>query len=307
LLSITHRIAQSCPDLHLTWSLSIEGPKEINNSIRCTKAKTSDAWQNTVDAMEALKAIRTRYDYKLLDVQLCTVCSPTNQHLLHQWYETVRDQLKPDKWNLNLMRRSAQMAASALPTFDERRASESLQPFEATYVELSKRLKDDVLDGRLQFLYHTRTQQDGALKSAVDLISQEANRRTLLEQPAQFCCKAGTMGAYISSEGAVSACEEFAHRVDENKTFGNLRLVDYDFQKIWRSPKAAEYRAKVGKAPECRGCTLESQRNYPAILISFKSLLKANRLALTIRANSKGPNKGQSAVDPPRSFIPELT
>jgi MoaA/NifB/PqqE/SkfB family radical SAM enzyme len=287
ILDITHRIAQSCPELHLTWSLSIEGPKAMNNAIRCTKAKAWDAWQNTVDALEALKAIRKRFNYKLLDVQLCTVCSPTNAHLLNDWYETVRDELKPDKWNLNLMRRSSQMTGSALPTFDERRASEKLQPFESMYVDISKRLKEDVLAGRLKFLYHTRTQQDGALKSAVDLISQEANRRTIMEQPPQFCCKAGTMGAYISSEGAVSACEEFAHGVQDNKTFGNLRLADYNFQKIWRGNKAAEHRSKVGKAPECRGCTLESQRNYPAILVSFKSLIEADRMALTIRANSR--------------------
>jgi len=89
-------------------------------------------------------------------------------------------------------------------------------------------------------------------------------------------------------EGAVSSCEEFAHRDLDNKTFGSLRLDDYNFQKIWRGSKAADYRSKVGNASECRGCTLESQGNYPAILVSFKSLIEADRLALTIRANSRG-------------------
>jgi hypothetical protein len=39
----------------------------------------------------------------------------------------------------------------------------------------------------------------------------------------------------------------------------------------------------VNKSPECRGCTLESQRNYPSILMSFKTLVKAKRLAGQIR------------------------
>lgn len=285
ILDITHRIAQSCPDLHLTWSLSIEGPKSLNNELRYTKGRSWDAWQNTIDTMEALKAIRERFDYKQLDVQLCTVCSPNNADLMDSWYETVRDELQPDKWNLNLMRRSVQMSASHLPTFEERRAMSVLQPFEAAYMAITKRLRADVLAGRLKFMYHTRTPQDGALKSAMDLVSQDANRRTLMEQPAQFCCKAGTMGAFISSEGAVSACEEFAH-ASESKSFGNLRLSNYDFQKIWHGPLATKYRAQVGKSDECRGCTLESQRNYPAILVSFKSLMQVENLAKQIKVNT---------------------
>jgi MoaA/NifB/PqqE/SkfB family radical SAM enzyme len=284
LLEITHRIMQRCPGLHLTWSLSIEGPKPTNNATRYTKSPTWDAWQNTVDAMEGLKAIRERFGYRELDVQLCTVCSPGNAEVLDGWYETVRDVLQPDKWNLNLMRKSVQMSSHQLASFDARRSQARLEPFEAKYLEITQRVRQDVLSGKLKFLYHTRTPEDGALKSAVDLISQEENRRTVLEEKPQFCCKAGNMGAYIGSEGDVSGCEEFAHNPVVGKTFGNLRDVDHDFQALWRSKKADSYRDLVGQAPECRGCTLESQRNYPSILISFRTLLKAKHLAGKIQA-----------------------
>src|SRR5690606_23030190 len=130
-----------------------------------------------------------------------------------------------------------------------------------------------------KFLYHTRTPEDGALKSAVDLISQEENRRTLLEEPLQFCCKAGSFGAYIGSEGVVSGCEEFAHNPTETKAFGNLRDVDYDCQKLWRGKDAEQFRRHVAQSSECHGCTLERQRNYPSSLISFKTLQQAQRLA----------------------------
>ncbi len=283
LLQITHRVLQRCPDLHLTWSLSIEGPKPVNNATRYTKANTWDAWQNTVDAMEGLKSIRERFGYDQLDVQLCTVCSPGNVDVLDGWYATVRDELQPDKWNLNLMRKSVQMSSHQLASFDARRASRQLEPFEAKYLQITQQVREDVLSGKLKFLYHTRTPEDGALKSAVDLISQEENRRTVLEEPLQFCCKAGNLGAYIGSEGDVSGCEEFAHSPAENKSFGNLRASGYDFQAIWRGPKAQQYRLQAGKARECQGCTLESQRNYPSILLSFKTLLKAKQLAGQIR------------------------
>lgn len=283
LFQITHQVMQRCPDLHLTWSLSIEGFKPVNNQTRHTKAAHWDAWQNTVDTLEGLKAIRERFGYKQLDIQLCTVCAPSNADQLDAWYEFVRDELQPDKWNLNLMRKSVQMSRSEIASFDERRKNGTLEPFESKYLEITERVRQDVLSGKLKFLYHTRTPEDGAMKSAVDLISQEENRRTLVENKLQFCCKAGRFGAYIGSDGTVSACEEFAHNPIENKSFGNLRDSGYDFQKLWRGEKAKRFRTQVNRASECHGCTLESQRNYPSILLSFKTLLKARQLAQNIR------------------------
>ena len=65
-------------------------------------------------------------------------------------------------------------------------------------------------------------------------------------------CHAGYTGAYIGSLGEVSGCEEFASNPVANKTFGNLRDLDYDFQAIWRSAAAADKRGLVNRAPECR-------------------------------------------------------
>jgi len=283
LFEITHQVMQRCPGLHLTWSLSIEGPKEYNNLERKTKADVWDAWQNTVDTLEGLKFIRQRYNYHELDVQLCTVCSPGNEHLMDTWYETVRDELQPDKWNLNLMRRSVQMGDHQLASFDERRQRHQYEPFEQKYLEITERVRTDVLNGKLKFLYHTQNPMDGALKSAVDLISQEQNRSTVRQTPEAFGCQAGFTGAYIGSEGEVSGCEEFAHNPNDNKSYGNLRRAGLDFQVVWRSTRANLLREKTGKANECHGCTLESQRNYPSILVSLKTLAKAAKLAPKIK------------------------
>lgn len=287
LFQMTHQIMQRCPEIHLTWSLSIEGRKETNNAERRTKAPLWDAWQNTVDTLEGLKAIRETFDYQQLDVQLCTVCSPGNYTEMDAWYETVRDVLRPDKWNLNLMRKSVQMTDHDMQSFDERRQAKSLEPFEQKYIDITERVRADVLSGRLNFMYHTENPMDGAMKSAVDLISQDENRRTIIEQTNQVCCKAGYTGAYIGSTGAVSGCEEFANNPADNKTYGYLQDADYDFQAVWRSEKANALRQKTGRADECRGCTLESQRNYPSILVSLKNLGRAAMLGRKIhRASS---------------------
>lgn len=284
IFEITNQVMQRCPGLHLTWSLSIEGPKEYNNIERRTRAENWDAWQNTIEAMVGLKALREKYDYKELNVQLCTVCSPDNYQLMDNWYETVRDTLKPDKWNLNLMRRSVQMTEHQLESFDSRRQKQQLDPFEQKYIDITKRVRQDVLSGKLKFLYHTDNPMDGALKSAVDLISQEQNRNTVLQKTDLFPCQSGYTGAYISSEGDVSGCEEFAHSMVDNKSYGNLREHHLDFQSVWHSQKAQQLRAQTGCAKECQGCTLESQRNYPSILVSFKTLAKAMPLGQKIMA-----------------------
>lgn len=279
LFAITHRIKQTCPDLHLTWSLSIEGPREINNSLRYTKKQGWDAWQNTVDVMWGLKQMRTQFGYTQLDAQLCTVCSPHNEHAMWDWYTMVRDVLQPDKWNLNLLRKSVQMSGHELGDWTARRHSGQMAPFEARYLEITRQVREDVLSKSLKFLYHTGTPWDGAMKSAVDLISQEDNRRVLEGLPPAFGCRAGLDGAYVASNGDVSGCEEFAHNPRAPKPYGNLKDTAGNFQAIWRSAQANRLRPQSGCAPECAGCTLESQRNYPSILVSFNQLLKARHLA----------------------------
>ncbi len=282
LFQITHRIKQTCPDLHLTWSLSIEGPKEINNQARHTRKEDWDAWQNTIDTMWGIKQMRKRFGYTELDVQLCTVCTPANRHALDDWYLMVRDTLQPDKWNLNLLRKSVQMGNHEMKSWEARRQSGNPEPFEQKYIEITRRVREDVLSGKLKFLYHTQSPGDGAMKSAVDLISQADNRRVIRGEAPSVCCRAGNDGAYIGSNGEVSGCEEFANNPTDNKTFGNLRDYDYNFQAIWNSEAANRFRAQVNKSPECYGCTLESQKNYPSILVSFKHLWEARQLSQQI-------------------------
>ena len=49
---------------------------------------------------------------------------------------------------------------------------------------------------------------------------------------------------------------------------------------LWHSEKAQRYREQVGTAPECAGCTLESQRNYPSVLLSPKMLGRAVQMGV---------------------------
>jgi MoaA/NifB/PqqE/SkfB family radical SAM enzyme len=298
LLEITHTIMQRCPDLHLTWSLSIEGFKDHNNATRHTKAKDWDAWKNTIETMVAMHKMRETFGYTQLDVQLCTVCTPDNHESLYTWYPFIRDVLKPDKWNLNLMRKSVQMSDSDFTGFSQRREARALSPFEQTYVSITKQVAEDVQLGKLAFSYHTDSPIEGAMKAAVDLISQEENRATLFEAPKKFSCKAGITGAYISSTGDVGGCEEFVHNPKSPKRYGNLRDNNYNFLDIWKSKQAKRFRQLTDCSTECVGCTLESQRNYPAILVSPNTLYSAwkmgNRILEANEQHQSSTEKGTS-------------
>lgn len=283
LFEITHQVMQRCPDLHLTWSLSIEGPKSVNNAVRHTQKDDWDAWQNTVDTMWGLKEMRRHFGYRQLDVQLCTVCGPNNEGIMSDWYTMVRDVLQPDKWNLNLLRKSVQMSDHELGDWSDRRQTGQKEPFEQTYERITQQVRSDVLSGKLKFLYHTQSVGDGAMKSAIDLMSQAENRGVLDGQPASVCCKAGRQGAYIGSDGEISGCEEFANNPKDKKSYGNLRDVNYDFQALWRGEKAKAFRELSGQSAECYGCTLESQKNYPSMLVSLRHLWEAKTLAQKIQ------------------------
>jgi hypothetical protein len=171
------------------------------------------------------------------------------------------------------------MSESQLPSFEARRQKHALEPFEATYVRLTEQMKTDALSGKLGFVYHTRTPMEGAMKAALDLLSQQENRHQLQALPSLFCCKAGTQGAYLGSQGEVAGCEEFAMHPSQAYQYGNIRAYQGDFQALWHSPHAQELRRLTNRAPQCQGCSLESQRNYPSALVSFPRLLEAYQLA----------------------------
>jgi MoaA/NifB/PqqE/SkfB family radical SAM enzyme len=64
--------------------------------------------------------------------------------------------------------------------------------------------------------------------------------KTVREGRYQIPCYGGTLGAAMFSRGQVLPCE-----LRCNDIIGNVRDVDYDFMKLWNSPKAEEYRRDI--------------------------------------------------------------
>jgi len=69
--------------------------------------------------------------------------------------------------------------------------------------------------------------------------------KTFRENRYQIPCYGGTLGAAMFSKGQVLPCELRWHDV-----IGNVRDVDYDFMKLWNSPKAEALRRDI----RCNKC-----------------------------------------------------
>lgn len=90
-------------------------------------------------------------------------------------------------------------------------------------------------------------------------------------------CHAGNLNCHILADGRVTAC---GVRCD---TFGNLRDVDYQLPRLWRSPDARRVRRRI-KAEQCQ-CTMANQAYLNLALDPRTPLRLARRL---LRAEGSG-------------------
>ncbi len=91
--------------------------------------------------------------------------------------------------------------------------------------------------------------------------------RTLAQKRQVIPCYAGISNAHMTPYGDIWACCTLGY----DMPMGSLRDFDYDFQKLWRSPRAKEIRAYI-KAGNCH-CPLANQM-YSNILLHGPSLLR---------------------------------
>lgn len=83
-------------------------------------------------------------------------------------------------------------------------------------------------------------------------------------------CYAGISNVHISPYGDVWACCTLGHE----KSMGNLREYDYDFQTVWNTPQAKNVRTYIRKG--CCYCPLANQ-SYSNILLHGLSLFRVMR------------------------------
>jgi MoaA/NifB/PqqE/SkfB family radical SAM enzyme len=240
------RIFAECPHLNVTVALGIDGLKEQHDKIR-QKPGSWDIVINTGRRLQAMKA-----EFPRLDVQTCTCFMNSNQDAIFEWYDFLKNELKPDKVNLNYIRP---------PAADPK----ELEIDTARYARLSAMIAEDSRRGALKNHY---AGENGFFKAALDVHMHAVIARTRETQKAQLTCYAGTAGGVIYDEGTVSSCEIL-------EPVGNLRDYGWNFQKLWFSPAM---QARRRQAADGCFCTHEPNCYYPSLPFNPKHLIQIKLL-----------------------------
>jgi MoaA/NifB/PqqE/SkfB family radical SAM enzyme len=240
------RILQENPALNVTVALGIDGLKEDHESIR----QKPGSWDIAISTARKLQEIKK--EFPRLDIQTCTCFMNSNQDRIFEWYDYLKYDLRPDKVNVNYIR-----PPSARP--------KELLIDKSRYDALVHRISEDSRHAAIKNNY---SGDAGFFKAAIDVYMHQLIARTALEGRPQLQCWAGSAGAVIYDEGTVSSCE-ILEGVD------NLRNYDWNFSKLWYSPKMEARRDVVANG--CF-CTHESNCYYPSLPFNPQHLVEIKKL-----------------------------
>jgi MoaA/NifB/PqqE/SkfB family radical SAM enzyme len=261
------QILEECPKLNVAVALGIDGLKEDHEKIR----QKPGSWDIAIDTARKLQEIKV--EHPQLDVQTCTCFMNSNQDRIFEWYDFLKYDLKPDKVNVNYIRP---------PSADPKELEIDLE----RYHTLGRMIDED---SRTAAIKNNYAGDAGFFKAAVDIYMHELIWKTEREKKAQLTCYAGTAGAVIYDEGTLSSCENLS-------AIGNLRDVDWDFQKLWTSPAMAERREHAANG--CF-CTHESNCYYPSLAFNPKHLVEIKKLEKQMKRSRKElAEQGKPAGDP---------
>ncbi len=261
------QILQECPNLNVAVALGIDGLKEEHEKIR----QKPGSWDIAIDTARKLQ--EAKREFPRLDVQTCTCFMNSNQDRIFDWYNFLKYDLKPDKINVNYIRP---------PSADPKELDIDLD----RYRRLGRLIDEE---SRTSAVKNNYSGDAGFFKAAIDIYMHELIARTEREKKAQLKCYAGTAGAVIYDEGTLSSCENL-------DAIGNLRDVDWDFQKIWNSPEMAARRKHAANG--CF-CTHESNCYYPSLAFNPRHLIEIKRLERQMkRSRGEVLAASESAADP---------
>lgn len=249
------RILEENPGLNLTVALGIDGLKEEHEKIR----QKAGSWDIAVSTARKLQEIKKKHPN--LDVQTCTCFMNSNQDRIFDWYDFLKHDLKPDKVNVNYIR-----PPSAVPT--------ELDIDIDRYRRLVRMIAED---SRHALVKNNYTGDAGFFKAALDVYMHELIAKTALEGRPQLRCWAGDAGGVIYDEGTVSSCEIL-------ESVANLRDYDWDFSKLWYSPKMDRRREQVANG--CF-CTHESNCYYPSLAFNPQHLVQIKQLEREMKESAE--------------------
>lgn len=244
----TEDILKRCPETHLRISLSLDGIGELHDKLRGVQGN----FKKVIDTYTLLDPLRKKYNNLSIDVS--TVIQKDNQDKIIEIFEWVKKNLKVDNHMLIYPRGKPKKAA-------------------VTDISLKNYTKAH------NFLKNMKMKKEHrpfsyVLRSVFE-VSREVIAKTVEKDMMIVPCMAGKRLIVISEKGDVYPCEIL------NKSFGNVRDVNYNIKKILYSKQGKSIK-KFIKNTNCY-CTFEcavntnvvfNPKTYPKLILStIKNML----------------------------------
>ena len=225
--AFVERILQESRDLHLTVSVSFDGPPAIHDAIRQVRG----GHERACEAVRALRGQAARSPRLAVGILLCVTSE--NQGTLADHMEELVRELAPDNVTINLARGTALDPAL-------------LEVDVARYDEIVARKQALRASGALPYfrfpLARIAEARDRAMYANVAAV---ARGRADAAPP----CTAGTLSAVVFENGEVHSCEILG------RSIGNLNDVGWDLARLWEGEAARELRREI-RDTRC-ACTWE--------------------------------------------------
>jgi len=216
------------PELHLSISVSFDGPPAIHDAIR----DVTGGHARSMECVRRLKTLQQRLPRLGVGVLVCV--TRENQDVLAAHVEELVRELAPDNVTVNLARGDA--LDTSLLEVDIARYEE--------VVAVKKRLQES---GALPYFDIPLSR---VAKARDELMYEHVARVARGENDAKHRpCTAGSISAVVFENGEVRACEMLPDAI------GNLNDVAWDLEQLWSAKAARDLRLKI-ESTRC-ACTWE--------------------------------------------------
>lgn len=259
----TRAMLDACPDLDLHIDISIDGIGEDHDRFRGFKG----LFERAIQTYRELRVLEKHYKNFSACIQIAV--SAYNHEKLNEIYDYLKTSVGVNTvFTLLLRGEPKDPAAKYTPPIDPHANEFNID----NYLDFHARLERDNKARELSGYYKLPF---GDFINAKRIIRPKLIARMVKERRWVIPCYAGTLGGNMFSNGDVLACE----LMGEEFVLGNVRDYDYDFKKIWYSPKADQVREWISKT-KCY-CTYEcfltvnilfNPLMYPVILKEWATL-----------------------------------
>ncbi len=214
------QILASCPESEVIINLSLDGVGENHDRVRGVKGN----FERAMRTYAGLKDLKSRYPNFTLGVH--SVLSNFTIDWFPELCEFVQTEMQPDQYITEIAEERVELDTVGLGI------TPSVEKYSVAIDTLVASLKDHEVKGISRVTQAFRKQY------------YEIVKRTLREHRQIIPCAAGVASAQIAPNGDVWTCCIRA------ESMGNLREHNYDFSKVWNTPRAGELRRSI-KAGEC--------------------------------------------------------